>query len=281
VSEEIEAGDHLIVLCDVRDVRVTRPVTPLLFFQGGYGGFSATTSTAHVDADLISAVRLADVSRPQHCEAVALVQINDHDQTIGAAARTASVETHERLGVRMALIPPSGDTAVAWSEEQSAKWLSRVFPQNPEILEMYRARLAAVRAKGHTVHVIPEGRDEAHKLFTDALHEYGMGPLTPARVRAVREVFASAVDFFPTEPLADDEDARVISLTVPVFDPAGDAAGSGLVLRLSCPERLTGAEVAERVAALKSAAAEVSAALGTTHRADYDRYLAADLLHQG
>ena len=39
-QQEIEAGDHYIVLCRVQRLEVTRPVAPLLFFQGGYGGFS-------------------------------------------------------------------------------------------------------------------------------------------------------------------------------------------------------------------------------------------------
>lgn len=42
----IEAGDHLIALCSVEAVAVNRPVTPLLFFQGGFGGFSPVRPVA-------------------------------------------------------------------------------------------------------------------------------------------------------------------------------------------------------------------------------------------
>jgi 3-hydroxy-9,10-secoandrosta-1,3,5(10)-triene-9,17-dione monooxygenase reductase component len=35
-----EAGDHFIVLSEVRALDVERPHKPLLFFQGGYGQFS-------------------------------------------------------------------------------------------------------------------------------------------------------------------------------------------------------------------------------------------------
>ena len=38
--DEVTAGDHLIVLCAVESMEVNRPATPLLFFQGGYGGFN-------------------------------------------------------------------------------------------------------------------------------------------------------------------------------------------------------------------------------------------------
>lgn len=291
IAQEIDAGDHYIVLCDVRDVEVTRPVTPLLFFQGGYGGFSATTSAAHVDADLISAVRVAEAARAQltdlaerfDCEAVALVQINDHDQTIGAAARTSAVSTHERLGVRMPLIPPLGDVSVAWNAEQAEKWLARIFPPEPAVIESYRARLEAVRERGYTAHVVPEGREEDHAAFTAALHEYALGQLTPARDRAVRTAMSAAADFYTTDPIADDALARVVSLTVPVFDPTADSdMNSGLVLRLSFEAAtMNGVEVRERIGALQAAASQVGEALSGAHTEDFERYLASGLRGRG
>ncbi|MGM7668370.1 flavin reductase family protein [Microbacterium sp. A93] len=287
LAQEIEAGDHLIVLCDVQDVEVSRPVTPLLFFQGGYGGFSTTASAAHVDSDLISAVRVAEAARPQltaladrfDCEAVALIQINDHDQTIGAVARTVSVDTHERLGARMALIPPFGETSVAWSDEQTAKWLRRISPSDPEVAEMYRKRLAAVRSRGYTAHLLPAGREDDHRAFGQALHEYSLGQLTPARDRAVRSAIARAADFFPSEPFVDDAPEHVITLTVPVFDPTTTPqTNSGLVLRLgSMRKTITSAQARERVAALQQAAAEVSESLAGPHRGDLERYLNSGL----
>lgn len=45
-SSSVEAGDHYIELCEVKGMEVSRPVTPLLFFQGGYGGFSPQTMSA-------------------------------------------------------------------------------------------------------------------------------------------------------------------------------------------------------------------------------------------
>jgi flavin reductase (DIM6/NTAB) family NADH-FMN oxidoreductase RutF len=52
-AEVIEAGDHYIVLCTVDAMEVTRPASPLLFFQGGYGEFASTPPSARVtDGDL-------------------------------------------------------------------------------------------------------------------------------------------------------------------------------------------------------------------------------------
>ncbi|NED68111.1 flavin reductase family protein, partial [Streptomyces sp. SID10244] len=44
--DTVEAGDHWIALCEVRDLAVTNPVSPLLFFQGGYGSFVCTSLMA-------------------------------------------------------------------------------------------------------------------------------------------------------------------------------------------------------------------------------------------
>jgi flavin reductase (DIM6/NTAB) family NADH-FMN oxidoreductase RutF len=51
-AQEIEAGDHFIVLCAVDAMEVTRPVTPLLFFQGGYGEFTSTPVARITDEQL-------------------------------------------------------------------------------------------------------------------------------------------------------------------------------------------------------------------------------------
>lgn len=285
--QEIEAGDHLIVLCDVHDVEVARPVTPLLFFQGGYGGFSPTGAAAYVDSGLISAARVAEVARPQltrlaeqfNCEAVALIHINDHDQTIGAADRAASVRSHERLGVRIPLIPPIGEAAVAWSEDFTAKWLARIYPPDPEVIEKYRARLAAVRDQGFAVSAVPVGREDDYANLTEALHEYALGELTPARDRVVRATIAESADFFGAGLPADDGSVRIDSLSVPVFDPdASPQTNSGLVLRLtSLPQDITHAQARDCIAALQDAASEVSQALAGPNRRDFERYLDSGL----
>lgn len=46
--EQIEAGDHYIVLCAVDAMEVTRPAGPLLFFKGEYGEFAVTPPVAQV-----------------------------------------------------------------------------------------------------------------------------------------------------------------------------------------------------------------------------------------
>ena len=45
-AQQIDAGDHYIVLCAVDAMEVTRPAAPLLFFKGGYGEFASTPAAA-------------------------------------------------------------------------------------------------------------------------------------------------------------------------------------------------------------------------------------------
>ena len=65
----VEAGDHWIVLCEVEAMEVSRPVTPLLFFQGGYGGFSPGGMSARASgtsrADRSSGSRRRSGARPR------------------------------------------------------------------------------------------------------------------------------------------------------------------------------------------------------------------------
>lgn len=286
-ESEVEAGDHLIVLCRAVEVEVVRPVTPLLFFQGGYGGFSPAGMTARVDASLISAVKLAEVTRPQldrlaeqyDCSAEALVQITERDLTIGAGSYGPQAQMDVRLGVRAPLMPPLGAVSVAWSPGLAERWLSDVRPTDEHVVARYRARLAAIRAAGYDVSLIPPGGAEAHDRLRAAISEYAEGPLTPARERAVSATIAAAEeylsDFVP--PAAKSID--VSAIVAPVFDPTvAKPTNSGMVLSLrNLPHGVSGAALHEWIRALRAAAAEVTLALAGPARGDFDRYVASGL----
>jgi len=288
IAQEIEAGDHFITLVAVDDLDVARPVTPLLFFQGGYGGFSTTGLAAHVDETLISAVRVAEAARPQldrlsrrfGCTAAALVQISALDQTIGATSYGADTGVDERIGVRIPLIPPLGEGAVAWSEDQVDQWVARIFPPDPDVVAGYRANAAAVRAQGYAVSR-PGGDPAAYAALSEALGEYALSELTPARDRAVRGAIAAAGACFGGSVDASETAVDLASVVVPVFDPAAEEPrNSGLVLRLgNLPQGVSGTAALEWVGALQEAAAEVRETLRTTARRDYARYTASDLRH--
>jgi flavin reductase (DIM6/NTAB) family NADH-FMN oxidoreductase RutF/DNA-binding IclR family transcriptional regulator len=268
MQSALPAGDHLIVLCEVHAMEVTRPVTPLLFFQGGYGGFSPRGMAAQGDADLIAAVRLADPARPHierlaqelECEAAVLVGVNDDELTTAMSSYGGSAAMRERLGDRIPLMPPIGEAYIAGQpEEVVERWLSKASSQDPDVIEKYRQRLDVVAARGAALATIAPDDHEAYRELHEAMFEYSSGALTPARERAVREVIARMSTFFATVDLTDSELYDVGSVVVPVRNPEGDIS---MVVRLTqLPGGVSGRTVEGWITRLKEAASAIEAEL--------------------
>ncbi|CUR56126.1 Flavin reductase domain protein FMN-binding protein [metagenome] len=276
----VEAGDHYIALCEVRAMEVNRPVTPLLFFQGGYGGFSPQTMSAKTDVALIAAVRLSEVAQPQierlarqfRCEASVLVAVGDEDLMTTASAYGGGTQMREPIGQRIPLIPPIGETYVAWAGEAVIEhWLARAADQSELALSKHQRRLASLRAQGWAMaRVGPEG-EVGYAALLDALQEYSAGALTPARARAVRAVIAESSYFYDSTQLDDAVTYDLGSLSVPVVNPDGSAS---LVLRLmQLPTGVSASEVRGWVEALRNAADTVARKLREQDRAGLDEYL--------
>lgn len=279
--EEVTRGDHHIVLCEVDDMAVLRAVTPLLFFQGGYGGFATRSMTAMTDANLISAVRLAEVARPHierlarefRCEAGVLVASHEDHLITAASAFGGDTEMNEALGERIPLIPPVGEAYVAFSTPEIAEeWLARSSSKDPELIEEYRRRLEAVRTKGWSMLRRNRPGEASYLQLMEALREYSDGVHTPARERAVREVIEDASHLFEVVTLDDEETYDVGGLIVPVHNPDGTVS---LVIRLmQLPRNVSGAQVRVWIAALKGAASKVEERLAEpTSTTPLDDYL--------
>lgn len=278
--DTIEAGDHYIELCAVTAMEVNRPVTPLLFFQGGYGGFATRSMTARTDGDLVAAVRLGEVARPYierlarelGCEAGVMVGVGDDELMTVAAAYGGDVEVRERIGERIPLIPPLGEAYVAENgAEVIERWLSRAASQDEATLARYRARIAVVRERGWSMSRRNSAGGVGYAEFIAALQEYSAGPLTPARERAVRAIIAEASHLYEVGELDDAETYDVGSLAVPVRNPEG---GISMVLRLmQLPPGASAARVRSWVDALKGAAAKTERALRDQHRDGLEEYL--------
>ena len=283
----VPAGDHWIVLCAVDSMEVTRPVTPLLFFQGGYGGFSPGGMSAKADADLITAVRLGDRARGQveriahrlRCEAAALVAISPDELTTVVSAYGGTASMVEPLGQRVPLIPPIGEAYVAGAApEVVERWLAKVGPADPKLVECYRARLATVAERGVALSMVGPGARADYARMHEALAEYASGELTPARERAVRAVLAQTRHFFDDVDLLPSETYDVGAVVVPVHGPDGRVA---MVLRATqLPTGVRGDVVAGWVEELQAAAAVVERDLtrngGAQRASDYRAWYEAD-----
>lgn len=276
--QEVAAGDHYVVLCDVFDLEISRPVTPLLFFQGGYGGFSSTGLAAKGDVGLIAALRLAEIARPEierlaeafDCESAVLVVVNDDEFTTACSIYGGNAHVMRAVGMRLPLMPPFGEVCVAWNPEREARYLLRA--SNDELaVASYRRRLADVRESGYTIaEVSPEVAGEFDELIT-ALNEYGHGELTPTRDRAIRSVIAEKSHLFEPFEIRDGDRYDIQVVGVPVHDP--DDGGVSLMIRLAqLPHGVSGAQVKEWIEAMKSAAGRVSDQVANSHRKQFEDY---------
>lgn len=261
----VEAGDHYIVLCAVHSMDVVRPTTPLLFFQGAYGGFTPRVMTARGDMDVIRVVGRAESVRPQletlarahQCEVAVLGPVNDHELTIAASSYGGRAEMQQALGERIALVPPIGEGWVgAQGPEATAAWLRRAGTKDPEILDLFRGRATAARDAGYSMALVNRGN---YQRLLEVQRQLAGGNLTP---RQEKELKAELIDFnvsFTAGDLRDDETYDVGWIVVPVLDADGEPY---VMLRLSqLPAPTTGAKVAAALDDVRKVAAAIQAGL--------------------
>lgn len=63
IEQVVDGGDHFIVRCAVQDLNVHRSIAPLVFFQGGYGGFAMGSFMIRADQDLAPTIARAQAPR--------------------------------------------------------------------------------------------------------------------------------------------------------------------------------------------------------------------------
>lgn len=271
--EEVTRGDHHIVLCEVDDMDVVRPVTPLLFFQGGYGAFSPHGLSARGDAHVIAALRSADLARPIaerlarefRCEASVLAAVSPVEMTTAVSAHGGDALVSERLGERVPLVPPLGDVTMAWAPEAAVEaWLARSLSRDPATHEHYRQRLTDIRHRGHSLWVVAPDQRQAHEQLVTAIREYGTGELTPARQRALHELIETLAPVLESDELRPGRLHDIGSIVVPVHAPDGTAP---MTLRLTqLPRGATVEQVQVWVDELTASAAQVARLLAEAER---------------
>jgi flavin reductase (DIM6/NTAB) family NADH-FMN oxidoreductase RutF len=218
-----DAGDHFIVLGRVRELDVEGDTLPLVFFQGGYGRFSAL-SLAAWESDLALQMRSADLARP-HMEAladeldvecVASAIVGSDMVLLARAGKLESTSLPTAVGQRIPFEPPVGTAFVAWAPESAQRaWLERLSKTAPpETLEALHQTIAAVHEAGYSVGRGHRWHSQAGELLsredptsfdeetTEQLHQL-IGTLPP--------------DY--ESPAANSGDEQTIS--TPVFGPGG------------------------------------------------------------
>jgi flavin reductase (DIM6/NTAB) family NADH-FMN oxidoreductase RutF/DNA-binding IclR family transcriptional regulator len=260
-----EVGDHYLVLGSVQDMQVLNPVAPLLFFQGGYGRFTSLSLVATPTPDLIAAVRQAELARPHlealaqrlelECDAVAPVGT---DLAFVATAGSGPGTTGTVLGMRVPLMAPLGEQAVAWMDaDAQERWMDRGGFFDPQARQHLAERLVKARERGWSMSRLSPTEE---RPFYEALREYAEGESTPARVRAITETVARHSTRYEPVELLPGERYDAHSIVVPVRSPEGPPV---LVLRLvHLPARAEAMEVLTWIEDLTRTADAVAHTLG-------------------
>ncbi|CAB5004084.1 MAG: flavin reductase [Actinobacteria bacterium] len=263
VESITEAGDHYLVIGRVRDLSVQSPVTPLVFFQGGYGRFTQSSLVAASTPELIAAIRMAEAARGDierlaarlgvACDVVAAV--GGDLVFVGSAAAENADPSGSTLGTRIPLMAPLGEQYVAWCGPEAAEeWMSRAGITDSHERAVLRARLDSARERGWSMSdMAPE---EELGLY-DVLREYSDGEVSPAEQRDIHErIERWSIDDAPgtIEPEALYD---VHSIAVPVLD--ADARPMLLLRVVSLPHPASGAQIEEWVAGLLQCAASIGA----------------------
>lgn len=268
-SQVVDAGDHWIVLCEVRRLAVTNPVAPLIFFQGGYGSFVGTSLMARMDHELVDAVQEAECARASvdrladgvGCEVSLLTAVSRDELATVLSAVGPGAHRGQGMGHRIPLVPPIGDTFMfAQPSEEQERWIRKARGVDEAGQQVYRDRLDFVRERGFLLSFLPEEGSAAYEAMNEATRQYSQGRLTPAQEREIRtSITRSTVDYGLHE-IDPDAVYSVGSLVLPV---RGADGRHRLTLRLAqFPGDATGREVRELIRRAQATVREIEEAYG-------------------
>ncbi|MER2135022.1 MAG: flavin reductase [Arthrobacter sp.] len=258
----LAGGDHHIVLGAVTSLEVHRPVVPLLFFQGGYGGFVPRSLMVPYDKELAASVTLAQELRHSTevlaeftgAEVTTYARVGNDVATVATVAGPG-IDAVSVLGARFPLMPPLGEMFVAWEPEAEVEaWLGRAFGIDEDAKQFFRARLAATRERGWALNL---GGTESEQQLFEAMRLYNSDDLTPANQRKVVSSLLRATERYQDIEWVPGQTYGIGSIVAPVW---GDANQVQLVLRLSqLPPVSDQEQVLHWARALMAAANEASA----------------------
>ncbi|GAC50735.1 flavin reductase family protein [Gordonia aichiensis] len=231
IDDVIEAGDHWIVLCAVHDMAVENPVSPLIYFQSGYGSFVCTSLMARMDHEILPAIHAAHAARPivEHlakqigCEVTIFTSVSE-DEVATVLSVTGPGMGHEGdFARRVPMIPPIGDTYFFdQPTESQERWIERLRGADPEVKETFRQRLSYLRENGYLYSRLPEDQGRAaYEIIRDATELYSSGRLTPAQQRIIRSAMINSSVDYRVEELDEDQRYQLGSIVVPVRDRRG------------------------------------------------------------
>lgn len=267
VERVVDAGDHYIVLGRVNRFEAAGLGSPLLFFQGGYGGFRTQSLIAPFAIDLQEQLQVVDVARTpmEHlagelgidCYAQALV---DDDLVIMAGASGGNTAFRSYVGRRVPFMPPYGSLFINEDDLDLAvdRWISQMASAvSAEQKGSYRRMLETVRERGWSIGLCAPQHDDV----TVEVDRYSSVARTPVAERRVSALLPGLAPFYEPAVIDPDEQYDVRILVAPVRIDGRTV----LALTLAgMPGGVSASEVQHWVSRLQATAGEVAAALLST-----------------
>jgi flavin reductase (DIM6/NTAB) family NADH-FMN oxidoreductase RutF len=246
VEGVLDGGDHDIVLGRVEHLEVSGAGDPLLFFQGGYGGFRPRALVAPWSADLRPQLQDADVARgPMEdlarevgfpCYAQALV--DDEVVVVAGAGGDQVVRTH--IGRRLPLVPPYGSLFLDLADPDVAadQWAHHLrTPVSAPMRAHHRLMLERVRSRGWSLGL----RAPQHDDVWDQVARFSEARAMPDVERRIGALLDGLTPYYEPSDLEPTGSYDVRALAAPVR--SGGRTALVLVLH-GMPAGASGAQVA-------------------------------------
>jgi flavin reductase (DIM6/NTAB) family NADH-FMN oxidoreductase RutF len=231
IVDTVEAGDHWIVLCSVEDMSVTNSVSPLIFFQGGYGSFVCTSLMARMDHEILPAIHSAHSARSEveelasaiGCEVTVYTTVGPDEVAAVLSAAGPGIEVGGDFGKRAPMVPPVGDTYYfAQPPESQNAWVDRLRGADDEVKEVHRERLRFMVKHGYVFSLLPaEAGRSAYDGVRAATNQYAAGRITPSQERNIRQSMENTIVDYRVCEFDDTARYDLGSIVLPVRDRTG------------------------------------------------------------
>jgi flavin reductase (DIM6/NTAB) family NADH-FMN oxidoreductase RutF/DNA-binding IclR family transcriptional regulator len=228
IDSVTEAGDHLIVLGKVQDLGVSTPTIPLLFFQGGFGGFAPAALAMDAQGVFFDTLRSVDrvragmesIARELEVDCLAHAVHGDNNSTVVAAAYAPKgSRTSTRVGHQLPLVPPWAEPFLAWAPENERNaWLERLRSDSKQRYDADRvhSNIEEIRETGWAFTVRTAIEDDDRAL--EDLVQYGY---TPAVERGLVDLILRRGEHGDPSTFDKLPVGAVRNLCAPVLDDEG------------------------------------------------------------
>lgn len=222
-----DAGDHHIAVCRVEALTTGAPGTPLLFYRGGYGTFTAQ-SLLSSEAELMAKVRLLDrirdlpetLARDLGTEVSAVALVKSEVVLIGSFGRSRAVDFPSRVGQYLPFMPPIGGVFAAWGSWQLRDaWLANAGGEDSAAHACAAESIVQIRRRGYAL-----GMGHAHSLeWERAAYLKSVGDAQISAAELCRRIRATLKHYNPP-PLDSGIEHEFHFAQAPIFDAEGDVA---------------------------------------------------------